>query len=329
MMKALVWQAPRKMTIERVPEPRAEPGAVIVRSEAAGICGSEVEGYLGMMPNRVPPLIMGHEFAGTVQAIGDGIDQKWLGKSVAINPIVGCGHCEYCISGRRNLCPDRKLVGVAMPGGFAEYVAVPERCLFEMPPTMDARLGALVEPLANGIHAIRKAWSDDASTLIIIGAGTIGLACMQAALLRDPVKVTVIELHPKRREHALRLGAHDAVEESSALHSRADVVIDAAGTQQTRALTIDLLTPGGTAIFIGMHTDESAMPWRQVIRGNHAIRGVFAYEDTDFQHALDLLAAGRAGIGELKQLLPLDSGPAYFAELAAGPTADIKVFLGG
>jgi (R,R)-butanediol dehydrogenase / meso-butanediol dehydrogenase / diacetyl reductase len=329
MMKALVWQAAREMSIERVPEPHAEPGEVLVRSEAAGICGSEVEGYLGMMPNRVPPLIMGHEFAGTVQALGDETDRKWVGKRVAINPIVGCGRCQYCLSGRRNLCPDRKLVGVAMPGGFAEYVAVPERCLFEMPAAMDARAGALVEPLANGIHAIRKAWSDDASTVIVIGAGTIGLACMQAALLKNPVRVSVIELHPKRREHAVRLGANEAVGDASKLSGRADVVIDAAGTRQTRALALDLLNPSGTAIFIGMHTDESPLGWRQVIRGNHTIRGVFAYEDVDFQHALDLLAFGRAGIGELKEILPLESGPAAFAELAAGPTADIKVFLGG
>jgi 2-desacetyl-2-hydroxyethyl bacteriochlorophyllide A dehydrogenase len=329
MMRALVWHAPREMTVDNVPEPQPDPGEVVVRSDAAGICGSEVEGYLGLMPNRIPPLVMGHEFAGTVTAVGDAVDPKWTGKRVAVNPIIGCGHCEYCVSGRRNLCPDRKLIGVASPGGFGEYVAVPERCLFAMPSEMDARAGALVEPLANGIHAIRKAWTDEATTAVIIGAGTIGLACMQAALLRNPARVSVIELHPKRREHAMRLGAHEAFADASALQHRADVVIDAAGTQQTRALSVDLLSAGGTAIFIGMHVDESALPWRKVIRGNHAIRGVFAYEDVDFQRALDLLAAGHAGIGELKPLLSLDSGPAAFAELASGPTGDLKVFLGG
>lgn len=328
-MKALVWQAPRQMTVQQVPDPKPAPGEVIVRSEAAGICGSEVEGYLGMMPNRVPPLIMGHEFAGTVSAVGEQLDKRWLGKRVAINPIVGCGVCRHCESGRRNLCPDRKLVGVAMPGGFADYAAVPERCLFEMPADMDSRLGALVEPLANGVHAIRKSWPEEATTAVVIGAGTIGLACMQAALLRGPEKLTVIELHPKRREHALRLGAHAAVADAKEVKHAVDVVIDAAGTQATRMLALDLLGPGGVAVFIGMHSDETPLPWRRMIRGNHTIRGVFAYEDRDYQEALDLLAQGRAGIGTLTEVLPLERGPAAFAELGDGPTANIKVFLGG
>src|SRR6059036_3458922 len=114
------------MAIETVDEPRQADHEVLVCPEAAGICGSEIEGYLGLMPNRVPPLVMGHEFAGVVQALGHRVDPKWLGKRVAINPIVGCGQCRYCLTGRRNLCPDRRLIGVAMPGGFAEYVAVPE-----------------------------------------------------------------------------------------------------------------------------------------------------------------------------------------------------------
>jgi 2-desacetyl-2-hydroxyethyl bacteriochlorophyllide A dehydrogenase len=328
-MKALVWQAPNRMTVEQMPAPRPKQGEVVVHSEAAGICGSEVEGYLGMMPNRVPPLVMGHEFAGTVVELGEGIDAQWLGKRVAINPLIGCGICRYCSSGRRNLCPDRKLVGVGLPGGFAGLVAVPEMCLNPMPTGMDARLGALVEPLANGIHAIRKGAPEGATTAIVIGAGTIGLACMQAALIRGFERVTVIERHPARRDHALRLGAHQSFADAEHVGQDVDLVVDAAGTEVTRRLAVELLSPAGTAVFIGMHTDETALPWRSVIRGNHTIKGVFAYEDSDYLQALALLAEGRAGIGTLKEVLPLDRGPAAFAELATGPTADIKVFLGG
>jgi threonine dehydrogenase-like Zn-dependent dehydrogenase len=317
------------MAVEDVPDPSPTDGEVVLRSEAAGICGSEVEGYLGMMSNRVPPLIMGHEFAGTVIAAAPGIESAWVGKRVAINPIVGCWRCPYCDSGRRNLCAERRLIGVALPGGFASHVTVPERCLFEMPAGMDVRLGALVEPLANGIHAIRKGMPADTATAVIIGAGTIGVACMQAALLHGVHRVTVVERHPVRRDHALRLGAHEAVSGADAVKPGADVVIDAAGTEATRTAAVELLRPAGTAIFIGMHTDETGMPWRRVIRGNHTIRGVFAYEDTDFQQPLVLLAQGRVGIGELNEVLPLERGPAAFAELAIGPTADIKVFLGG
>ena len=322
-----MWHGPNRMTVEDVPEPSPGRGEVVVRSEAAGICGSEVEGYLGMMPNRVPPLVMGHEFAGVVTAAGAGVAPGLVGKRVAVNPIVGCGRCEYCTSGRRNLCPDRQLVGVAVPGGFAVSVAVPVRCLFEMPTGMDARLGALVEPLANGVHAIRKGAPEGVRRAVVIGAGTIGLACMQAALLRGIADVAVLERHPARRDHALRLGAHAAPARVEDVEPGVDLVVDAAGSESTRRIALDLLSPAGTAVFIGMHTDESPLPWRRVVRGNHTIRGVFGYEDSDFQHALDLLAGGRAGIGALSDVLPLERGPAAFAELASGPTRDIKVFL--
>jgi (R,R)-butanediol dehydrogenase / meso-butanediol dehydrogenase / diacetyl reductase len=327
-LKALVWHGPKLMTVDEVPEPQPRAGEAIVRSEAAGICGSEIEGYLGMMSNRVPPLVMGHEFAGKVTEVGDGVDRAWVGKRVAINPLVGCARCQYCKRGDRNLCPERYLVGVAVPGGFADAVSVPERCLFEMPASMDARLGALVEPLANGVHAIRRGVPDGISTAVVIGGGTIGLGCMQAALLHGIESVTMIERHPTRRNQALRLGALGAHASVDEVKPGVDLVIDAVGADATRAHAIDLLNPAGTAVFIGMHSDETPLPWRKVIRGNHTIRGVFAYADKDFQQALEWLAHGRAGIGDLKAVLPLEEGPAAFATLANGPTDDIKVFLG-
>jgi threonine dehydrogenase-like Zn-dependent dehydrogenase len=316
------------MTVDEVAEPRPKRGEATVRSEAAGICGSEIEGYLGKMSNRVPPLVMGHEFAGTVIEVGEGVDRAWVGKRVAINPIVGCGHCIYCARGDRNLCPERYLIGVTTPGGFASAVSVPEPCLFEMPAQMDARLGALVEPLANGVHAIRKGVPEGAATAVVIGAGTIGLGCMQAALLHGIQSVSVIEHHPTRRNQALRLGAHAAHASADGVDPGFDLVVDAVGAEATRALAIDLLNPAGTAVFIGLHNDETPLPWRKVIRGNYTIRGVFAYSDKDFEQALDWLAHGRAGIGDLKAVLPLEAGPAAFATLAKGPTDDIKVFLG-
>jgi len=315
------------MTVDEVPEPRPKAGEALVHSEATGICGSEVEGYMGMMSNRIPPLVMGHEFAGTVTGVGEGVNESWVGKRVAINPIVGCGRCIYCASGARNLCADRYLVGVAVPGGFATTVSVPERCLFVLPKGMDARLGALAEPLANGVHAIRQGAPHGAQTAAVIGAGTIGLGCLQAALLHGIASVIVIERHPARRDHALSLGAHAAHAAAEGLRIGVDLVIDAAGSEATRVLALDLLNPAGTAVFIGMHSDETPLPWRRVIRGNHTIRGVFAYSDADFQQSVDWLAQGKAGIGDLKTVLPLEEGPAAFAVLAKGPTDDIKVFL--
>lgn len=326
-MKALVWRGPERMEMEEQEAPRPKPGEAIVRTGAAGICGSEVEGYLGRMGNRTPPLVMGHEFAGTVVSLGSGVDPGWEGKAVAVNPIVGCGHCRYCSAGDRNLCPERYLIGIGAPGGFQPDVPVPERCLFELPAGTDMRVGALVEPLANGVHAMRRSGAAEAAYVVVIGAGTVGLACLQAALLHGAKQVVSVERHPVRRSHALRLGASEAFEAISEVKPGADLVVDAAGAAQTRQGAIELLAPAGTACFIGLHEDETALPWHRIIRGNIRVQGVFAYADRDFQQALDWLASGRAEI-PLTDLRPLEEGPAAFATLARGPIDDVKVFLG-
>jgi 2-desacetyl-2-hydroxyethyl bacteriochlorophyllide A dehydrogenase len=325
-MKALVWLGPERMEVQEVDDPRPSPGEVVVEMEAAGICGSEVEGYLGRMSNREPPLVMGHEYSGKVAEVGEGADAGWRGRRVAVNPIVGCGHCRYCAAGDRNLCPDRHLLGIAAPGGFARYSVVPERCLFEIPAGMDARAGALVEPLANGVHAVRRA-GPSLERVVIIGAGTIGLSCLQAALLDGAGPVSVVERHPGRRQHALRLGAAEAVEELAALEPGATLVVDAAGADATRVAAVDLLGPAGTASFVGLHDDETALFWHRVIRGNLRIQGSFGYSDDDFRQALEWLAGGEAAI-PLTEVRPLEDGPLAFSTLAKGPIDDIKVFLG-
>jgi (R,R)-butanediol dehydrogenase / meso-butanediol dehydrogenase / diacetyl reductase len=313
------------MEIREVKEPRPGPGQVVVKTEAAGICGSEVEGYLGRMSNRTPPLVMGHEYAGLVTEAGDGADPSWEGRRVAVNPIVGCGRCAYCAAGDRNLCPDRHLLGIGAPGGFAGYSLVPERCLFPMPDEMDPRLGALVEPLANGVHVIRQAGSAQ-GPVVVIGAGTIGLACLQAALLGGAGPVTVVERHPRRRQHALALGAHQAFADFAGLAPDAGLVVDAAGSDATRRAAVELLGPAGSASFVGLHSDETPLPWRRIVRANIRVQGSFGYADRDFRQALDWLAGGRAAI-PLSEVRPLDDGPAAFEMLARGPIDEIKIFL--
>ena len=325
-MRALVWLGPERMEVQDVAEPHPGAGEVLVRTEAAGICGSEIEGYLGRMSNRVPPLVMGHEYAGVVTQAGPGADPAWTGRRVAVNPIVGCGGCAHCQAGDRNLCPDRHLIGIGAPGGFAGLSAVPERCLFALPEGMDARAGALVEPLANGVHAIRRAGGEPA-TVVVIGAGTIGLACLQAALLQGAARVVVVERHPTRRRHALALGAAEAVDDVARVKPGVDLAVDAAGSAATRRAAVELLGPAGTAVFIGLHEDETALPWHRAIRGNLRVQGVFGYADRDFRQALDWLAAGKAAI-PLSEVRPLDHGPEAFRTLAAGPIDEIKVFLG-
>src|SRR3954447_2732113 len=178
-MRTLVWDGPDAMHVEEAPDPGDPgPGELILRPEAVGICGSEGEGYLAHMGNRTPPLVMGHEFAGTVVASGDGASEL-DGARVAVNPLSGCGECRLCLSGFSNLCLDRVLVGVHVPGAFADFVKVRAADARVLPDGVSARVGALMEPLANGVHAVRLAPSG-VERAVVLGAGTIGLVTLQA-----------------------------------------------------------------------------------------------------------------------------------------------------
>ncbi|MEW6636074.1 MAG: galactitol-1-phosphate 5-dehydrogenase [Actinomycetota bacterium] len=338
-MKGIVWHGPEKMSLEEVPEPGVEPGTVVVRPRAAGICGSEVEGYLGKMGNRTPPLVMGHEFAGTVTQVGEGVDEGLLGREVAVNPLSSDGTCRLCRAGHTNLCPNRKLVGIHSPGGFAEYTLVPAGNVYPLPEGVEARTGALAEPLANGVHAARLglAGGHAVEHAVVIGAGTIGLMCLQVAVLEGIPSVSVVEPHAARREQALRLGAVAAhasgAEAREALEGPteglgADLVIDAVGAEATRRMAVEeLLRPGGRVVFVGLHGDETTLGFHDIVRGQLDLQGSYAYTAGDYEQALAWLIEGRAGIGELPPVLPLEEGPGAFAELVRGPSEQIKIFL--
>jgi (R,R)-butanediol dehydrogenase / meso-butanediol dehydrogenase / diacetyl reductase len=339
-MKAIVWNGPEEMAVEEVPEPAVEPGTVVVRPEAVGICGSEIEGYLGRMGNRTPPLVMGHEFAGTVTEVGEGVDEDLLGREVAVNPLSSDGTCRLCRAGYTNLCPNRRLVGIHSPGGFAEYALAPAQNVYPLPEGVEARAGALAEPLANGVHAIKLGLAGHfVEHAVVVGAGTIGLMCLQAAVLEDIPEVSVVEPHEARREQALELGARAAYasgeEAREALEGSteglgADLVVDAVGAEVTRRMAVEvLLRPGGRAVFVGLHDDATTLGFHDIVRGQLDLQGSYAFTADDYEQALEWLVAGSAGIGELPPVLPLEEGPGAFAELVRGPSEQIKVFLAG
>jgi threonine dehydrogenase-like Zn-dependent dehydrogenase len=339
-MHAIVWQGPERMTVEERPDPGA-PGAdeLLVQPAAVGICGSEVEGYLGHMGNRTPPLVMGHEFAGVVVAAGEGA-ARWEGARVAVNPLAGCGRCRLCAAGRENLCPRRTLIGVHHDGAFADLVRAPAANVRALPDAMSARAGALVEPLANGVHAVRLGLAGEpVRRALVIGAGTIGLMTLQAALLSGIEHVAVLEPHDERRERALGLGAHetygDADDAREALLAAtdglgADLTLDAVGAEVTRRLAVTLVAPGARAVCIGLAADDTTLGFHDIVRGQITIQGSYAYTMADFEQALEWLAEERVSVGELAAVRPLEDGPDAFARLASGPPpADVKIFLAG
>lgn len=336
-VQALVWTAPERMEVQDAPPPRPGPGEALVSVEAAGICGSDIEGYLGRMSNRVPPLIMGHEFAGRVTAVGDGASSSAIGRRVAVNPLITCGRCVACRDGLRNVCQRRRLVGVDRPGGFAEEVAVSADALVFLPEGCDPRLGALAEPFANGVHAVRLgSAARTPKTVLVLGAGTIGLLVVQAARIAGIGLVAISEPHPGRRDQALELGADaaypDAADALAAARGLAEggfeLVVDAAGVEASRRLAVEALRPAGVAVMVGLHADATAIPFHRLVRSQLTVHGSYAYTDEDFSQAARWLAEGRVGLGPLPAVRPLADGPAIFAEAAKAPPAEVKLFLG-
>jgi threonine dehydrogenase-like Zn-dependent dehydrogenase len=249
---------------------------------------------------------------------------------VAVNPLSGCGHCRLCRAGHANLCADRQLIGVHCPGAFADLVRVPAGDVRRLPDGVSARVGALVEPLANGVHGVRLGLAGDpVERAVVLGAGTIGLVTLQAALLAGIPHVAVVEPYDARRERASSLGAHAVHPGGDAELAGADLVLDAAGAQATRRLGLELLRPAGTLVCIGLAADETTLGFHDLVRSQHRVQGSYAYTMDDYEQALEWLVSGRASLGALPEVLPLEEGPEQFARLAGGPTAEFKVFLAG
>ena len=278
---------------------------------------------------------MGHEFAGEIVAAGSGAEQ-WVGKRAAVNPIEGCGHCALCRAGHENICPERTLIGVHKDGAFADLVRAPAGNLRALPDALDIRVGALAEPLANGVHAVRLSLGGFvASNAAVIGAGTIGLVTLAAALLNEIPAVAVIEPQDARRERARSLGAYAVCPDGDSARGDVagdlgfDLVLDAVGAQATRAMAVELVRPGGRVVCVGLAADDTTLPFHTVVRRQITIIGSYAYTMADFDQALEWLADGRASLGELPPVLPLDDGPDMFARLVQGPPDQVKVFLAG
>ena len=197
-MKALVYTAPNEVTFRDEPEPVAGSGDVMLAVEAAGICGSDMHAFHGRDPRRNPPLILGHELAARI------LDGPLAGRRVTVNPLITCGRCEYCVTGRDNLCARRTMIGMTRPGGFAERIAVPERTLIEIPDAMPARVAALTEPAATALHALNlgmRALSRPLpeTRMRVVGGGAVGLLAALLAHAYGCRDVSLAETNPLRR----------------------------------------------------------------------------------------------------------------------------------
>jgi 2-desacetyl-2-hydroxyethyl bacteriochlorophyllide A dehydrogenase len=313
-MKAIVYTAPRQIELLDVDEPRPADGEIVVDVRSTGICGSDLGGVA--MPNgfRVPPLIMGHEFAGV---------RADTGQRVVVNPLISCGRCDRCLEGRTNLCRERSIIGIARPGAWTERVAVPEQNLHPIDEKLSWTAAALAEPFANALHAWRLADVKPGMRVAVIGAGTVGLTVLAVAKAHSVLAVDVADRSTERLETARRAGGSvtgAALEEGGEY----DVVFDAVGSAATRAATVAALSPGGTAVWIGLHDDGSGFEALDAVRQEKRIQCCFCYTDRDFRAAVDLVHMLEP---EWVTTASLNDGVSLFYELMEGRTDIVKVQL--
>ena len=313
-MRAIVYTAPLELKAMDVADPEPADDEVIVEVSAVGICGSELHGFASKSPFRVPPLIMGHEFVGR---LGDGT-------RVVVNPLVACRDCDLCLRGLTNLCRRRSIIGIQRPGAFAERVAVPVRNCYPLPDAVSTLAGALVEPLANALHAFRLAQQHEPFPLRVgvIGAGTLGFLTAVVARDRGVPFVAVADVSEERRAQAEATGASAIGERLE--DGEFDVVFDAVGTSDTRRASVSQLRPGGTAVWIGLHHPDAGLDTLALIRNEQRVLGTFCYQEQDYRAAI-LRAATLEP--DWVRTYPLEDGVDVFQRLLDGDVSRVKSML--
>jgi len=338
-MRALYYPSWDTLEMREVPAPTAQPGEVVVKVRAVGICGSELHAFLVHAKRRTPPLIMGHEFSGEVAAVGPGVEGVQVGQATGVNSGFFCGRCDECVAGFPQRCPHGQIFGTTgRAGAFAEYCAVPATSLLPLPEGVSMVQASLAEPLANAIHGLSLTVRRFPETLLILGAGTIGLFALQIARAAGALRLLVADVEDSRLAVAEKLGA-DVV-----LHSRrddvlaavrgmtrgrgAEVVVDAVGAAATRRLAVSAARPGGEIVWLGLHDDASEVSGFEVVLGERKILGSFAVTPRELQVALGLFAAGRIALDPWVRTFPLAEGARLFRELVSAPPRDyVKAVL--
>ena len=337
-MRALLYPAFDQIENATVPEPPPpQPDEVTLRVAACGICGSELEAFKNHSPRRPPPLVMGHEFCGTIEVAGANVTGWSAGQRVVSNSLVSCGRCVRCERGDSHLCATRQIFGMNRPGAFAERVNVPARCLLPWLEKLSAEEACLAEPLANGIHVTHLTEHLPAGIALVIGAGPIGLFCQQALQALRGARVVVADLSEARRAVARKLGAirtidagsENIVEVMRELTSGegADLGVDAVGAAATKRSALDAARPGGGVVWIGLHENPLSFDSFGVTLPEKKIFGSYAATIAELQLALNLMASGQVDARTWTTRLPLAEAEQAFRRALAAQGTDIKMVV--
>lgn len=336
-MKALRLAEIGRLEVVDLPDPEPGPGEVRLRIVATGICGSDIHGYTGANGRRHPGQVMGHESVAVIDEVGPGVDRLRVGQPATFNPVV-VPEAELAeFAGREQLAPGKRVIGVAreVVASFAQLICVPARNVVPLPETMPIELGALVEPLAVAVHAVRRAGVGADHRVLVLGGGPIGQACVLALQMAGVRRIVVTEPTGSRRALIGRLGptaldaaTADADAVTDALDGQPDVAIDAVGISATVRLALSATRLGGTVCLVGMGSPDLELDAYLVSTGERALIGSFTYTARDFADAAGWIGTAPEQAAELiTRVVPLSEGPAAFADLAAHADVPGKVLV--
>jgi 2-desacetyl-2-hydroxyethyl bacteriochlorophyllide A dehydrogenase len=307
LMRALIIDGTKSASVRDVPVPVPGPGQVAVDVHRAGICGTDVElftrelAYFDQGKSSFP-LCPGHEWCGTVSAVGAGVDERWAGARVTGDTMLGCGRCHRCASGRHHVCADRSEIGITgWPGALAEKLLVPAGSLYRLPDVVDDRAGALVEPGGNAWRAVAAAHAGPGKKLLIWGPGSIGLLATAFARAAG-AQVDVAGLDTQREALAKSLGASRYWTAGEPPRDSYDAVIDCTGGEQVPALALRCTEPGGRIVFIGLSRGPSLVDSREIALNDITAVGILG-ASAGLAPAIEHYADGRVDPGPLAQVL--------------------------
>jgi 2-desacetyl-2-hydroxyethyl bacteriochlorophyllide A dehydrogenase len=302
MNRRIVITAVEHMELRDEPMPMPSPGEVRVRSTYIGVCGSDTHAFHGRHPFIPIPYAPGHEATGVVEELGADVDAISVGDRVVVEPTLPCWQCKPCRNGAENLCESLSFFGCGYrEGGMAEHFVVRADRLHVVPPDITDLGAALIEPLSTPVHAARLAGPLQGRTVVVLGAGTIGLLMLKVARWQGASTVVVTDTLPGKREAALRLGADHVVDAASpyvatvvreALGESADVVFDCVAAKSTTLAAIDMALKGGTVVIVGVPAADFELPMRIIQDQQVRIQGSATYVPRDYAAAIEMIKAG-------------------------------------
>jgi L-iditol 2-dehydrogenase len=340
-MKALLLSSYRHLELADLPTPQPRSDEVLIRVAACGICGSDVHGYDGSSGRRIPPLVMGHEAAGTIESLGSAVKHFAPGDRVTFDSTVYCGECSNCRRGDINLCDRRQVLGVSCgdyrrAGAFAEFVAIPARILHRLPEDLPFAEAAMLEAVAVAIHAVNLAEISSNTTALVIGAGTIGILTLQALRAAGCARVFVSDVDADRLEMARQFGANEILLSDQSRNKKllqltdgegVDIALEAVGRNETVADAIDSVRKGGGAVLIGNITPNVNLPLQKVVSRQIRLQGSCASAG-EYPQAIRWMASGAIRVKPLiTAVAPLEEGARWFERLYAREPNLLKVVL--